>query len=41
MSTRTAAPSLPDEVRRALWDRLWREVLLRPRDGSTGRVTGE
>lgn len=41
MSTRTAAPSLPDEVRRALWDRLWRDVLLRPRDESPARVGRE
>lgn len=41
MTTRTIAPVLPTEVRRALWDRLWREVLLRPRGESTTRVTGE
>ncbi len=31
MTTRTLAPVLPIEVRRQLWDRLWRDVLLRPR----------
>lgn len=41
MTTRTIAPVLPTEVRRALWDRLWREVLLRPRDASPARASGE
>ena len=31
MTTRSLAPLLPAEARRALWDRLWRDVLLRPR----------
>lgn len=31
MTTRSLAPVLPIEVRRQLWDRLWRDVLLRPR----------
>lgn len=31
MTTRSPVPTLPLEVRRAIWQRLWREVLLRPR----------
>jgi len=31
MTTRSIAPVLPIEVRRQLRDRLWRDVLLRPR----------
>jgi hypothetical protein len=31
MTTRSFAPILPAEARRALWDRLWRDVLLHPR----------
>ena len=31
MTTRTIAPVLPLEARRVIWDRLWRDVLLRPR----------
>lgn len=31
MTTRTVVLVLPLEARRQLWDRLWREVLLRPR----------
>jgi len=30
MSAHPAVPTLPVEVRRQLWDRLWRDVLLRP-----------
>ena len=31
MTTSTVAPVLPLEVRRQLWNRLWRELLLRSR----------
>lgn len=39
MTTRRIAPILPIEIRKQLWDRLWREVLFRPHIKATNGQT--